>query len=226
MLRVLVVDRHEIWRVGVSKILGEQAGIEAIEPCSNINECLEKIAHFNPDIVLLDTELREPNYVEIIQQIQKSSSKARVLMLTHSEREEDVYYALKAGAKGYVCKEVGIEDLVKAIFLVANGGVVLSPAVATQVLEEFAESFPGRQHTHQKGSLGLTEREKEVLALVAKGTSNRIIASSLCITENTVKVHLRNIMEKLQVHSRLQAATRVSEEESLYRRTEEFTSNK
>lgn len=226
MLKALVVDRHEIWRVGISKILSEQPGIEVIEPCSNTNECMEKVARFNPDVVLLDTELREPTYVEVIQHIQESSPKARVLMLTHSEREQDVYYAIKAGAKGYVCKDIGIEDLVKAIFLVASGEVVLSPAVATKVLEEFAESFPERQRTHQKGSLGLTEREKEVLALVAKGTNNRTIALSLCITENTVKVHLRNIMDKLHVHNRLQAAARVSEEETLYRRTGEPTSNK
>jgi DNA-binding NarL/FixJ family response regulator len=218
VLQVLVVDRHEIWRVGVSKILHEQPGIKVIEPCSNIKECLEKAARFNPDIVLLDTELREPTYVEVIQQIRESSSRAKVLMVTHSEREEDVYYAVKAGAKGYVCKEISIEDLVKAIFTVAGGEVVLSPVVATKVLEEFAESFPERRRTRKRESLGLTEREKEVLALVAEGTNNRTIASSLCITENTVKVHLRNIMEKLQVHNRLQAAARASEEEVLYRR--------
>jgi DNA-binding NarL/FixJ family response regulator len=218
LLKVLVVDHHEIWRIGVSKILHEQPGIEVIEPCSNINECLEKAARFDPDVVLLDTELREPSYVEVIQHIRESSSKAKVLMVTHSEREEDVYYAVKAGAKGYVSKKVAIEDLVKAIFLVANGGVVLSPVIATQVLEEFAESFPGRQRTRQRGGLGLTGREKEVLALVAQGTNNRTIASSLCITENTVKVHLRNIMEKLQVHNRLQAAARASEADVLYRK--------
>lgn len=226
MLKVLVVDRHEIWRVGVSKILHEQPGIEVIEPCSNINQCLEKVAHFNPDVVLLDTELREPTYVEVIQHIRESSSKAKVLMVTHSEREEDVYYAVKAGAKGYVCKEISIEDLVKAIFTVASGEVVLSPVVATKVLEEFAKTFPERQRTRKRESLGLTEREKEVLAFVAKGMNNRTIASSLYITENTVKVHLRNIMEKLHVNNRLQAAARVSEEEALYRRTGEPTSNK
>ncbi len=179
-----------------------------------------------PDIVLLDTELREPSYVEIIQHIHECGSKAKVLMLTHSEREEDVYYAIKAGAKGYVSKEVAIEDLVKAIFLVASGGVVLSPMVATQVLEEFAESFPERQRIHRRGGFELTEREKEVLVLVAKGANNRAIASSLCITENTVKVHLRNIMGKLQVHNRLHAAARMLEEEALHRRTGGPASNK
>jgi RNA polymerase sigma factor (sigma-70 family) len=226
LLKVLVVDRHEIWRIGISKILGEQLGIEVIEPCSNINECLEKVTRFNPDIVLLDTELREPAYVEVIQHIRESSSKARVLMVTHSEREEDVYFAVKAGARGYVCKEISIEDLVKAIFTVASGEVVLSPVVATKVLEEFAETFQERQRTRKRKSLELTEREKNVLALVAKGTSNKMIASSLYITENTVKVHLRNIMEKLQVHNRLQAAARASEEETLYRRTGETNSKK
>lgn len=225
MLNVLVVDRHEIWRVGISKILGEQRGIEVIEPCSNINECVEKVARFNPDVVLLDTDLREPTYVEVIQCIHESGSKTKVLMLTHSEREQDVYYAVKAGAKGYVCKEIGIEDLVKAIFIVARGEAVLSPVVAAKVLEEFAESYPERQRAHQRGGFGLTEREREVLALVAKGANNRTIASSLCITENTVKVHLRNIMEKLHVHNRLQAA-RALEEEALYRRAGEPTSNK
>ena len=222
MLKVLVVDRHEIWRVGISRILSEQTGIEVIEPCSNTNECLEKVGRFNPDVVLLDTDLRELTYLEVIQRIQESSPKAKVLMVTHSEREEDVYYAVKAGAKGYVCKEISIEDLVKAIFTVAGGEVVLSPAIATKVLEEFAESFPERLRSRKKESLGLTEREKEVLALVAKGTNNRTIASSLCIAENTVKVHLRNIMEKLHVHNRLQAAKRASEQETLFRKADEL----
>ncbi len=225
LLKVLVVDRHEIWRVGISKILGEDLGVEVIEPCSNTNECLAKVARFNPDVVLLDTDLHERSYIEVIQHISESSPKTKVLMLTHSEREQDVYYAVKAGAKGYVGKEVEIEDLLKAIFVVARGGVVLSPVVAAKVLEEFARSYPERQRSHQRGGLGLTEREREVLTLVAKGTNNRTIASSLCVTENTVKVHLRNIMDKLHVHSRLQAA-RALEEEVPYRGTAEPTSNK
>jgi DNA-binding NarL/FixJ family response regulator len=221
-----VVDCHEIWRVGISKILSEQMGIEVIEPCCNTNECLEKVARSHPDVVLLDTDLIKPNYLEVIEHIRESSPKAKILMVTHSEREQDVYHAVKAGAKGYICKEIGIEDLVKAVFLVASGEVVLSPMVATKVLEEFAESYTEKQRIHKRGSPGVTEREREVLALVAKGANNRMIASSLCITENTVKVHLRNIMEKLQVHNRLQAAARISEEEALYRNTEEPASNK
>lgn len=225
-MKVLVVDRHEIWRVGISMILREWPGIEVIEPCSNTNECLERVASVYPGVVLLDTDLLKPTYLEVIQHIHESSPKTKIIMVTHSEREQDVYYAIKAGARGYICKEIGIEELVKAVFLVANGEVVLSPMVATKVLEEFAESYTVAQHTHKKGRLGVTEREKEILALVAKGANNRTIASSLCITENTVKVHLRNIMEKLHVHNRLHAVARISEEEVLYHRSGETTSNK
>jgi len=225
LLKVLVVDSHEIWRVGISKILNEQPDIEVIEPCSNINECLEEVARFNPDVVLLDTELRETTYVDVIQHIHESGPKAKVLMLTHSEREDDVYYAVKAGAKGYVSKDIGIEDLVKDIFIVASGEVVLSPLIAAKVMEEFTQSYPEWKQRHRKGGLGITERESEVLALVAKGENNRTIATSLCITENTVKVHLRNIMEKLHVHNRLQAAQRVLKGETLYRRKGEPASN-
>lgn len=217
MISVLIVDRHEIWRVGASKILAEQPDIEVIDPCANIQECLQKVAHFKPDVVLLDTDLQELSYVETIQHICESAPKAKVIMLTHSEREQDVYHAVKAGAKGYVSKDIGIEELVKTLFIVARGEVVLSSVVAAKVLEEFTEFYPQLQHTHQRRGFGLTEREREVLTLVSEGASNRTIASSLCVTENTVKVHLRNIMEKLHVNNRLQAAARVLEEEALYR---------
>ena len=216
MIRVLIVDRHEIWRVGVSKILAEQPDIEVVDPCGCIDECLQKVAQFSPDIVLLDTDLQELSYIKTIQRICESAPKAKVIMLTHSENEQDVYHAVNAGAKGYLSKDIGIEELVKALFLVARGEVVLSSVVAAKVLEEFTEFYPQRQHIHQRRGFGLTEREREVLALVADGASNRSIASSLYISENTVKVHLRNIMKKLHCNNRLQAAARALEEEVLY----------
>jgi len=217
LIRVLIVDRHEIWRVGVLKILAERPDIEVVDACGCIDECLQKAAQFRPDIVLLDTDLQELSYVEAIQRICESAPQAKVIMLTHSEKEQDVYHAVKAGAKGYVAKDTGIEELVRTLFIVARGEVVLSSVVAAKVLEEFTEFYPQRQHTHQRRGFGLTEREREVLAYVAEGASNRSIASSLYISENTVKVHLRNIMKKLHCNNRLQAAASVLEEEALYR---------
>ena len=216
MIRVIIIDRHEIFRIGLSKILNDEPEIEVVGIYSDTRECLRHMQQLKPDIILLDTDFREPGYYEAIPKIYKSHPRLKVIMLTHSDRERDVYNAIKAGAKGYVSKNVAIEELVKTISLIAKGKVVFSSPVATKILEEFMQSYPERGYSRRSRS-ELTKREEEVLTLVAEGASNQMIALSLHITENTVKVHLRNIMEKLQVSNRFQAAARMLEEEALER---------
>ena len=155
----------------------------------------------------MDTRLLECSGIEVAQRIHEELLKTNIIMLTHSETDEDLISAARAGAKGYLSKDISIESLTKAIILVAEGGVVVSSPMAARLLPEFNSLHEDKDAL--KLVILLSKREKEVLSLVTQGFTNKEIATTLVICENTVKAHLRNIMEKLHTNTRQKAVSLV-----------------
>ena len=206
-IRLVLVDKVEIFREGLAKLLESEADIEVVCTCRTGLEAVESAHKHQPDIILVDTELSECSGVEVVQRIHEELSKTNIIVFTHSETDDDLISAARAGAKAYLSKDIKIKTLIEAITFVAEGGVVVSPPMGARLLQEFNLLEEGKDPT--KLITLLSKREQAVLSLVAQGFTNREIATTLVISENTVKVHLRNIMEKLHAHTRQQAVSLV-----------------
>ena len=200
VIRVLVVDDHAIVRKGVVSLLATEPDIVVVGEAGNGRVAVEKAAELKPDVVLMDLVMPEMDGLEAIQQITASQPKARILVLTSFAADDKVFPALKAGALGYLLKDSNPEDLIEAIRQVKNGESWLHPAVARKVLNEWAH--PEQTATPEP----LTEREMEVLRLLAQGLSNREIAERLVLSEATVRTHVSSLLAKLHLASRTQAA--------------------
>jgi DNA-binding NarL/FixJ family response regulator len=205
-MKLLLVHKREIFREGLSRLLASQPGMEVVGACGSGTEAIEKVSQLEPDVIILDTEI-ESGSPDVVCRIRKAlPNTAQILMLTHSEENIELFDALKCGARGYLTEGATISDLVKAVNIIAEGGVIISSPIASKMLEELSSLSTAEETKPADYGLQLTKREKEVLSLIGMGATNREIANNLSIAENTVKVHLRNIMDKLQVQSRLQAA--------------------
>jgi len=202
-VRVLVVDDHELFRRGLTMLLGVESGIEVVGEASDGAEGTELAVSSAPDVVLLDVRMPKQSGIEACVAIKAASPSTKIVMLTVSDEEADLYEAVKNGASGYLLKDSSIEEVAQGIRVVAEGQSLISPSMAAKLIDEFKTmSRPDRS---QGPALRLTERELDVLRLVAKGLSNRDVAHRLAISENTVKNHVRNMLEKLQLHSRMEA---------------------
>ncbi|MET0467291.1 MAG: response regulator transcription factor [Aeromicrobium sp.] len=200
-IRVLLVDDQELFRRGVTMVLGADGGFE-IEDVDDGDAALERIAEEPFDVVLLDVRMPGRSGVETCGAIKETAPTTGIIMLTASDDEADLYESIKAGAAGYLLKDGSTYDQVaEAVKLVAAGQSLISPSMATKLLDEFVHMAKG-----PAPATSLTARELQVLRLVAHGKSNRDIAGELFISENTVKNHIRNILEKLQMKSRMEAA--------------------
>lgn len=205
-IRVLLVDKRDLFREGLACILRSNPNFEVVHKCASGSEAIEKACELRPDLILLDTELAEGDFVETTWRLSQSLPEAKVIILTHSEQDSDLFLAIKKGAKAYLCKDVKVDDLIHTLLVVNAGEVVISPPIATRILEEFTRMYETAKLLQNKYDINFTDREIGVLNLIAHGVSNRKIADKLFITENTVKVHLRRIMEKFNVHSRHEVA--------------------
>lgn len=198
---MLLVDDQELFRRGVTMVLSSDVDLE-IEDVDDGDSALERIAEEPFDVVLLDVRMPGRSGVEICAAIKQIAPSTGIIMLTASDEEADLYESVKAGASGYLLKDGSTyEQVGEAVRVVANGQSLISPSMATKLLEEFVHMSRGAAP-----ATTLTPRELEVLRLVAHGKSNRDIAHELFISENTVKNHIRNILEKLQMKSRMEAA--------------------
>jgi two-component system NarL family response regulator len=204
-IRVLVVDDHALFRRGLEMVLEQEADIEVVGEASDGTEALEKAVETTPDIVLMDVRMPKRGGIDACTAIKDAVPSTKIIMLTISDEEADLYDAIKAGAMGYLLKEISIEEVASAIRAVHGGQSLISPSMASKLLNEFASMIKRTDERQQLPTPRLTEREMEVLRLVAKGMNNRDIAKQLFISENTVKNHIRNILEKLQLHSRMEA---------------------
>jgi DNA-binding NarL/FixJ family response regulator len=204
-IRVLVVDDHALFRRGLEMVLGQESDIEVIGEAGDGAEAVDLASQLLPDIVLMDVRMPRRSGIEACSAIKEVVPSAKIVMLTISDDEADLYDAIKAGASGYLLKEISIDEVAAAIRSVAGGQSLISPSMASKLLTEFATMIKKGDERQQVPAPRLTDRELEVLKLVAKGLNNRDIAKELFISENTVKNHIRNILEKLQLHSRMEA---------------------
>ena len=204
-LRVMVADDHALFRRGLQMVLEAEPDIDLIGEASDGVEAVEKSQELMPDVILMDVRMPKRSGIEAASQIKDLLPHVKILMLTISDEEADLYDAIKAGASGYLLKEIPIEEVADAIRSVWAGQSRISPSMASKLLNEFAAMSKATGDRSQIPAPRLTDREMEVLRLVAKGMNNRDIAKDLYISENTVKNHIRNILEKLHLHSRMEA---------------------
>lgn len=202
-IRVLVVDDQELFRRGLVMLLGVESGVEVVGEAGDGVAGTQLAATVAPDVVLLDVRMPKRSGIEACRAIKESVPSAKIIMLTASEEEADLYEAVKSGASGYLVKDSSIDEVAQAVRVVADGQSLISPSMAVKLIDEFKQM--SRPQPDSVPGLKLTERELEVLRLVSTGLNNREVAKQLFISENTVKNHVRNILEKLQLHSRMEA---------------------
>jgi len=200
-IRVLVVDDHVVVRRGIRALLATVDEVQVVGEAQDGQEALAKIEALRPDVILLDLLMPRMDGIEVTRRTMAKDPEARILVLTSFAADDKVFPAIKAGAIGYLLKDTGPDELVKAIHQVHRGESSLSPAVARKVLQEISRPVSQPLTTEP-----LTGREVEVLQIVARGMSNQEIAAELMISEATVRTHVSNILSKLHLASRTQAA--------------------
>jgi DNA-binding NarL/FixJ family response regulator len=206
-IRVLIVDDHALFRRGLEMVLDEEDDIELVGQASDGAEARERAGESLPDVVLMDIRMPKSTGIDACRVMKEAAPSTKIVMLTISDEEEDLFEAIRAGASGYLLKDIPLDEVAGAVRAVHGGQSLISPAMAGKLLTEFATLArrPEEERVQQVPPPKLTDREMEVLKLVAKGMNNRDIARELFISENTVKNHVRNILEKLQIHSRMEA---------------------
>ena len=204
-LRVLVCDDHALFRRGLQMVLEQEPDLELVGEAADGEEVVARAQELMPDVILMDVRMPRKSGIEAASEIKDALPHVKILMLTISDDEADLYEAIKAGASGYLLKEIPIEEVADAIRSVWAGQSRISPSMASKLLTEFAAMSKATEEKPQMPAPRLTDREMEVLRLVAQGLNNRDIAAKLFISENTVKNHIRNILEKLHLHSRMEA---------------------
>lgn len=201
-LRILIADDHRLFRQGLIGLMGTRKDlVEVVGEAATGREAIQLTRELKPDIVLMDIHMPEGDGLQATECIRRLYPETAVVVLTASELDEDIYAAVKLGAAGYLLKSLDASELFDLLEGVAQGEAAMTRAMATRLLKSVSHHTDSGANAEM-----LTEREMEVLKLVAQGASNPHIAEQLNITINTVKVHLRNILEKLQVENRTQAA--------------------
>ena len=199
----MLVDDQELFRRGLTMLLGVEDDIEVVGQAEDGEAGVATVVDTVPDVVLLDVRMPRESGLQACIRIKEQVPSTKIIMLTVSDEEHDLYEAVKNGAAGYLLKDASIEEVAQAIRVVADGQSLISPAMAVKLINEFKDM--SRQNEVAVQAPRLTDRELEVLRLVARGMNNREAARELFISENTVKNHVRNILDKLQLHSRMEA---------------------
>jgi two-component system NarL family response regulator len=205
-VRVVVADRQPLFRRGVAEVIAAEDGLVVVGETDDGEAVLALVGTARADVVLLDLSIPGGG-VEACARLRDQRPDVRIVVLAHADDDADLAGAVRAGARGYLLKDATPHEMVEALRAVAAGHSLLSPAMASRLLDEFAV-LVRRHEGPPEGTGALSRRELEVLTLVAQGLNNRSIAEALFISENTVKNHIRNIHEKLQVHSRMEAVVR------------------
>jgi DNA-binding NarL/FixJ family response regulator len=203
-MRVLLADDHALFRDGLRSLL-EARGVDVVGEATNGREAVDLSKRLQPDIVLMDLSMPELNGLAATRLISAEQPQVKVVILTASEEDANLFEAIKSGAQGYLFKNVASDELFRLLEGVARGEPALTPDLARKLLGEFARPPAPTRSVAVEGYQALTEREREVLDLLVQGiTSNRELAERLVVTENTVKYHFRNILDKLHVQNRAQ----------------------
>jgi len=205
-IRVFLCDDHTLFRQGIRKLLELERDIVVVGEASNGQEMLEILKKTGPDVILMDIGMPKMDGVTATYKIKKLLPHANIIILTVYEDEPHIFQAIKAGAMGYLLKDVSIDELIEAIRKVYKGEALIQPVIATKVLKEFALLDKREIKEGDKFYNDLTEKEKEILRLIALGGTNKEIAQKLGISEKTVKNHISSIFQTLHVNNRTQAA--------------------
>lgn len=205
-IKVLLVDDHTLLRQGLRKLLELEPSLEVVGEGGNGKEALEKAKDLQPDVILLDINMPGMNGVEATSLLKQTQPELKIIILTIHKDDEYIFEAIKAGASGYILKDVETKELIKAIQTAAAGESIIDPALASRLFQEFSRL----SHKGPREALiqTLTEREKEILSLLVQGFSNRDLAQALFISEKTVKNHISNIFRKMEVSDRTQAVVK------------------
>lgn len=202
-MRVLLADDHALFRAGIASLL-KAWGMETVGQASNGLEALEQARALRPDLILMDIGMSPCNGLEATRLIKAELPETKIVVVTVSDDDDDLFEAIKSGAEGYLLKDMSEEELGRTLTGIATGEPALSPGLAAKILDEFARV--SRDGTPKEvESDGLTPREREVLELVVTGATNREIAAALFISENTVSFHMKHILAKLHLKNRAQA---------------------
>lgn len=203
-IRLMVVDDHTLFRQGLSAVLGAADDIEVVGEASNGEEAVARAAELMPSLILMDIQMPELNGIEATRRIAASDPEVGVIVLTMFEDDDSVFAAMRAGARGYILKGADQAELLRAVRAVAAGEALFGPSIARRLITFFASGERERVRPFPE----LTDREREVLALVASGSSNSDIARKLVVSQKTVRNHISNIFNKLAVADRSQAIVR------------------
>jgi two-component system nitrate/nitrite response regulator NarL len=201
-IRLLIVDNHTLFRQGLVSLLQSEPGFQVIGEAGSGEEALDLARQLQPDVVLMDVKMPGIGGVEATRRLLELMPPARVLMLTVSEEEESLFAAIHAGARGYILKNADADELLEGIRRVHAGEAMISPAMTFRLMQVLRSGGAPASASE----LPLTPREQDVFHLLVRGASNREIAESLTISENTVKTHVRNILDKLELDNRVEVA--------------------
>jgi len=202
-LRILLVDDHEVVRVGVRALIERQPGMEVVGEAGTVGEAVRQAKDLTPDVVVLDIRLPGGSGLDACRQIKADRPETRIIILTSFPDDEMIFDAIGCGAEGYVLKEIGSSELIRALEAIGRGESLLGPAVTGRV---FAKMREVRQHERAHAFAGLTEQEMQILALIAEGGTNREIGEALHLSEKTVRNYVSVMLSKLDLNSRAQAA--------------------
>jgi DNA-binding NarL/FixJ family response regulator len=205
ILRILIADDHPLFRKGMRTLLTATTDTEVVGEATTGQEAIELAGNLQPDVVLMDLQMPGINGIEATRQIVNASPHIRILVVTLFEDDASVFTALRAGARGYILKDAKEEEMIRAIRAVGSGEAIFSPAIATRLMDFFAVQRPG---VSKEIFPTLTEREREILQLIARGSTNSDIARQLGLSVKTVNNYVSNIFSKLQVTDRAQAIIR------------------
>ncbi|SEL69540.1 two-component system, NarL family, nitrate/nitrite response regulator NarL [Atopomonas hussainii] len=198
---IMLVDDHPMMRRGMRQLLEMEDDLKVIAEANHGQEALEMLKEHHPELILLDNNMPQMNGLETLKKLRQSGFTGRVLLFTVSDAEEDVRAALRHGADGYLLKDMEPEQLIQQVRDALNGDLVVSPTLTRVLAQALRDPQPAQSH-----AVDLTDRERQVLKMIAGGNSNKMIGRKLGITEGTVKVHVKNLLHKLGLRSRVEAA--------------------
>ncbi len=204
-IHILIADDHPLFRKGMRALLASMPDAEVVGEATTGSEAIELAARLQPDVILMDLQMPDGGGIAATRQITQASPHIHILVVTLFEDDDSVFTALRAGARGYVLKDIDEDEMLRAIRAVGRGEAIFSPAIAARLIDFFAAPRPA---TPKEVFPDLTEREREILGMIAKGQSNVEISNSLGVSLKTVRNHVSNIFSKMQVADRVQAALR------------------
>jgi len=204
MTRVIIADDDDLMRAGLVELLTVDPSIEIAGEAATGQQAVDRTLRLEPDVVLMDVRMPDVDGIEATRRLAAAGSPAKILILTTFEQDDYVFAALRAGASGFLLKRTRPEDLISAVHIVAAGDSLLSPSVTRRVVDRMAQQ-PAPTFTDTSTLSSLTPREREVLAALARGLSNREIATALVVEETTVRTHVKRVLMKLHLRDRVQA---------------------